>query len=82
MANGSVEENIQFSLETIYLDEDIDMHHEHRWNYDSSLLRMNFLSRGSSYRLCDGLSCIILNEFYFLLKRPYKNLIPDNITVI
>ena len=25
MANGSVEENIQFSLETIDLDEDIDM---------------------------------------------------------
>ena len=63
MANGSVEENIQFSLETIDLDEDIDMHHEHRWNYANSLLRMNFLSRGSSYHLSDGLSCIILNEF-------------------
>ena len=63
MANGSVEENIQFSLETMDLDEDIDMHQEHRWNYANSLLRMICLSRGFSYHLCDGLSCIILNEF-------------------
>ena len=47
-----------------------------------NLVYDNFLPTGSFYGPCHGLSCIILNGFKSLLKRPFKSLIADNIIII